>query len=86
MEGAAEAQGGGCLSNFLSEANEGFGGSCFLCVLNLFCSWLFALLAEPSLTAGIQGASGWVGGWCLARPLLSPQPPAQCWHQLCWRV
>lgn len=26
MDGAAEARGGGFLSNFLSEANEGFGG------------------------------------------------------------
>lgn len=77
----AEAWGGGCLSKFLSEANEGFGGSCFLCVFNLCCSWLFAFLARPSLTAGIREDSGRVGhAWLVSgwnpRALGTAQPPA----------
>lgn len=75
MDGAAEARGGGFLSNFLSEANEGFGGICFLCVLNPPCSQFFALLAGPSLTAGVRATAGRVGD---AR--LVPRRSPSRWH------
>lgn len=68
-----QRQEAGWLSNFLSEANEGFGGSCFLCfkplLLLAFC------FAGRALPAGGDLGDLRVGGQCRAPPRLEPQPP-----------
>lgn len=82
-DGWAETWGGGWPSHFVSEANEGFGGSSSLCVLNLFCSWLLALPTVPSPTAGIQETSD---RGVMPGVLLEPQPQHSVATSQCWSL